>query len=71
MVGVLIVTRWDLDQGSAMFNVFIFLNEVVKVVNVYLSTKLKVFADDITPCLEGRNKQLPDVAEKILRAMRI
>ena len=33
--------------------------------------KLKVFVDDVTAFLEGRNKELPGIAEKVLRAMRL
>ena len=44
------------------------LSEVVK---VYLPMKLKVFVDDIPAFLEGRNKGLPDIAEKVVRAMRM
>ena len=27
--------------------------------------KLKVFVDDITACFEGRDKELPEIAEKV------
>ena len=36
---------------------------------MYPHLKLKVFADDITAFMEGRNKELPGIAEKVLRAM--
>ena len=39
------------------------------VVKIYPTKMLKVFVDDITACLEGRNKELPDIAEKVPRAM--
>ena len=38
-----------------------------EVVSVYPSMKLKVFVDDITACLEGRNKELPKIVEKVLK----
>ena len=42
------------------------LSEVVK---VYLPMKLKVFVDDITACLQGRNEELPETAEKVFQTM--
>ena len=36
------------------------------VVKVYPPTKLKVLVVDITACLEGRHKELPGIAEKVL-----
>ena len=40
------------------------LSEVMK---VYPPMKLQVFVDDITACLEGRNKELPKIAEKVVK----
>ena len=40
------------------------LSEVMKVL------KLKVFVDDITAFLEGRNKELAGIAEKVLTSMK-
>ena len=44
------------------------LSEVMKVCP---SLKLKVFVEDITVFMEGRNKELAGVAERVLRAMRV
>ena len=33
-------------------------------VKVHPAMKLKVFVYDITSCLEGRNKELPEIAEE-------
>ena len=44
------------------------LSEVVK---RYPPMNMKVFADDITACLEGRNKELPEIAEKVLTTRRM
>ena len=30
-----------------------------------------MFADDVAACLEGRNKELPEVAEQVLKTMRM
>ena len=38
---------------------------------VYPTMKLKVCVFYITTALEGRNKELPDIAENVLRAMRL
>ena len=40
------------------------LSEVVK---VHPPTKLKVFVDNITACLEVRNIELPEIAETLLK----
>ena len=33
---------------------------------LYLPLKLKVFLDDITAVMEGRNKELPGIGENVL-----
>ena len=43
------------------------LSEVMK---VYPPSKLKVFVDDITAFMEGRNKELAGVAEKVLKSIK-
>ena len=44
------------------------LSEVAK---VYQPTTLKMFVDDITATMEGRNKELPCIADKILEVIRM
>ena len=44
------------------------LSEVVKVCS---PMKLKVFVDDVQACLEGRNTELSEIAEKVLKTMRM
>ena len=44
------------------------LSDVVK---VYPPMEFKVFVDNITACLEGRNKELSDISDKVLRVMRM
>ena len=38
---------------------------------VYPLLKLRVSVDDITSFMEGRIKELPGIAEKVLKAMRL
>ena len=44
------------------------LSEVKK---VYPPLKLRGFVDDVKAFMEGRNKELPGIAEKVLKAMRM
>ena len=37
---------------------------------IYPPLKLRVFVDDITALLKGRNKELVDLAEKVLKRLK-
>ena len=41
-----------------------------KVTNIYPLLKLRVFVDDITAFMNGRNKELVETAEMVLRRLK-
>ena len=48
----------------------VFQDALSEVMKVSPPLKLKVFVDEITAFMEGRNRELPGIPEKVLRAMR-
>ena len=66
ITAILLVSNW-----SSLLLRIVLQDALGEVMKVCPPMKLKVFVDDIKAFLEGRDKELPGIGEKVLRAMRM